>query len=78
MSKEEKIQVNDNLAKINLDCDIEIDLSMTFQDHFKTLEIPTSSSGSDISTDSNSDSSSSSDEPAETEEENFLENHLGF
>ena len=84
MSEEEKIQVNEDLEKINLDRDIDLDLSMTFQDHFKKLEIPTSSSGSDISSDSDSDSSTDSDKPAETnkpaetEEENFLENHLAF
>ena len=73
-----KNQLKDNLAKINLDCNIELDLSKTFQDHFKTLEIPTSSSGSDVSSDSNSESSSSSEEPEEPEEANFLENHLAF
>ena len=33
-SEEEKIQVNEDLEKINLDRDIDLDLSMTFQDHF--------------------------------------------
>ena len=84
MNGEEKIQVNEDLQKINLDRDIDLDLSMTFQDHFKTLQILTSSSGSDISTDSDSDSSTDSDEPAETnepaetEEEKFLVNHLAI
>ena len=34
MSEEEKIQVTEDLEKINLDRDIDLDLSMTFQDHF--------------------------------------------
>ena len=54
MGDQEKIQLEEDLEKINLDRDIDLDLSKSFLDHFKTLQIPGSSSGSDSSTDSDS------------------------
>ena len=54
MGDQEKIQLEEDLEKINLDREIDLDLSKSFIDHFKTLRIPGSSSGSDSSTDSDS------------------------
>ena len=86
MSEEELDKVKDDISKINFDRQIELDLSKSFEDHFKIPEIPRRPNRGHILSSSDdsvfSTSSGSSQEPEivsewDRIEANFLKNNPG-